>query len=210
MIRISAFKSLDPMAQGFTRDVSVRWALEESELSYETVLVSAEERKSESYIQKHPFSQIPAYEDNGINFFESGAIVLHIAEKSVLLLPKESQARASVQSWMFAAMNTIDPVVKNFEQVEYFTPDEEWARLRKAGAIEAAQRRLSQLANHLQNREYLVDQFSAADILMTMSLRNLGPSDLFMMLPAIVTYVQRCEARPAFQKAMAKHMASYS
>jgi len=210
MIKISAMRSIPPMVEGYVRDVSLRWALAEVGLEYEVQLVDADDRKTGSYRQRQPFGQVPWYEEDGLVLFESGAIVLHIAEKSHHLLPKDAAARARTKSWMFAATSTIDPVIKNFEEVEYFGNDAEWARLRRPDALAAVKERLDQLAQALGTREYLENVFTGADLLMVMALRNLGPAEVLHAIPSLVQYVQRCEARTGFQTALAKHKAIYA
>ena len=198
------------MAQGYVRDLVPRWALEELGLSYQVRQVNREERTSEQYLKLQPFGQVPVYEEDGLVLFESGAIALHIAEKSEMLMPKDKKSQAQVKAWMFAVANSLDPHVRNFQQIEFFSADEEWAPLRRPAMIAGLKICLQPLEKYLDGREYLVNEFSAADILMTVILRNIGPDALITSSPNLNHYIHRCESRPAFQTALTKQIASFS
>jgi len=210
VIRVSAFRWVPPFAQGLVRDLRVRWALEEAGLAYEERLIGPEDQKSESYRRMQPFGQVPVYEEDGLVLFESGAIVLHIAERSEVLMPSEPNARARTKAWMFAALNSMEPHLQNFSALDVFYAKEEWAKLRRPSALEAAQGRLDALADWLKGRDYLEDRFTAGDLLMTTVLRILRQTDLVEKMPVLEAYRQRCEARPAFQKALAAQMAPFA
>ena len=188
----------------------MRWALEEAGLPYEERLISVEESKSESHRGMQPFGQVPVYEEDGLVLFESGAIVLHIAERSEVLMPSEPNARARTKSWMFAALNSVETQVQNFAALDLFFAKEEWAKLRRPSALEAAQARLNALADWLKGKEYLEDRFTAGDLLMTTVLRIARDTDLIAKMPVLEDYRLRCEARPAFQKALAAQMAPFA
>jgi glutathione S-transferase len=206
-IRLSAFRSLPPFAQGLARDFRVRWALEEAGIPYEENLIGPEDQATESYRALQPFGQIPAIEANGLPLFESGAIVLHIAEQSEALMPSDPAGRARVTCWAFAALNSIEPRVAALAEIDQFHADAEWAKLRRPAVEQAAKARLAMLAARFNGRDYLENRFTAADILMTTVLRSLRRSDILTQFPALEAYRLRCEARPAFQKAMADHLA---
>ncbi len=210
MIRVSAFRWVPPFAQGLVRDLRVRWALEEAGLAYEEQLIGPEDQKSESYRRMQPFGQVPVYEEDGLVLFESGAIVLHIAERSEVLMPSEPKARARTQTWMFAALNSIEPQLQNFTSLDLFFAKEEWAKLRRPSALEMAQSRLTALSNWLEGRDYLEERFTAGDLLMTTVLRIARHTDLVAKMPVLEAYRLRCEARPAFQKALAAQMAPFA
>jgi glutathione S-transferase len=208
MIRVSAFRWVPPFAQGLVRDLRVRWALEEAGIAYEQRLIGPEEQKSASYRALQPFGQVPAYEEDDLVLFESGAIVLHIAERSDVLMPSDSAARARTKTWMFAALNTVEPPVLFLNQID----------MQKGGA-DPAQRetvagrvnmRLASLSERLAGRDYLEDRFTAADLLMTSVLRILRRTDMLAAMPVLGAYQNRCEARPAFQKALADQMANFA
>ncbi len=210
MIRVSAFKWVPPFAQGLVRDLRVRWALEEAGLPYEERLIGPEDQKSESYRLMQPFGQVPTYEEDGLVLFESGAIVLHIAERSEVLMPKEPKARARTQAWIFAALNSVEQHVQTFTSLDFFYAKEEWAKLRRPSALEMVQSRLTVLAKWLEGREYLEDRFTAGDLMMTTVLRIARETDLLKKQPVLEAYRQRCEARPAFQKALAAQLAPFA
>jgi glutathione S-transferase len=206
-IRVSAFRSLPPFAQGLARDFRVRWALEEAGLPYQERLIGPEDQGTEAYRALQPFGQIPAIEIGNLPLFESGAIVLHIAEQSEALMPRDPAGRARVTCWAFAALNSIEPRVSALAEIDVFNADAEWAKLRRPAVEQALMARLTALAARFNGRDYLEDRFTAADILMTTVLRVLRHTDLLAQFPALEAYRLRCEARLAFQKAMADHLA---
>jgi glutathione S-transferase len=210
MIRVSAFRWVPPFARGLVRDLRVRWALEEAGLPYEERLIGPEDQTSDGYRRLQPFGQVPTYEEDGLVLFESGAIVLHVAERSEALLPSDPRRRARVTAWMFAALNTMEPRIQNLAEIDLFHAGEEWAKLRRPAAVEAAKARLATLAGWLGGRDYLEDRFTAADLLMTTVLRILRHTDLLQEEPALGAYKDRCEARPAFTKALADQMAAFA
>ncbi len=211
MINCYAFGSVPPFAQGLVRDLRVRWALEEAGLPHRVTLVGDREgaMPRSAYRAIQPFGQIPAIEDGDLTLFESGAIVLHVAERSAALLPEDPATRAHVIQWMFAALNTIEPPIQQLAAIDLFHASERWAEERRPAAVEFVQRRLAELAACLDGRTHLVDSFSAADILMTSVLRILRHTDLLQEQPALLAYKERCEARPAFRKALADQMAAF-
>jgi glutathione S-transferase len=200
MITISAFEWVPDFARGQVRDLRLRWALEEAGLPYRTRLVSlGAEQASTAYRALQPFGQVPYFEEDGFTLFESGAIVLHIGERSEALLPKDAAARARAEQWLFAALNSIEPFIQQVASIDYFYKDEEWAKLRRPGAHEFAQLRLKQLADNLGDKPYLDgDRFTAGDLMMTTVLRILPP---IIEDPRLIAYVERCTDRPAFQRA---------
>jgi len=210
MIRVSAFRWVPPFAQGLVRDLRVRWALEEAGLPYEERLIGPEDQKSESYRRMQPFGQVPTYEEDGLVLFESGAIVLHIAERSEVLMPSEPNARARTQAWVFAALNSVEPHMQNFAALDLFFAKEEWAKLRRPSALAMIQSRLTDLARWLEGREYLEDRFTAGDLMMTTVLGIPRHTDLVTKMPVLEAYRLRCEARPAFQRALAAQMAPFA
>jgi glutathione S-transferase len=211
MINCYAFGSVPPFAQGLVRDLRVRWALEEAGLPYRVTLIGdgAGRLPPSAYRAVQPFGQVPAIQDGDFTLFESGAIVFYVAERSDALLPDDPPARAHVIQWMFAALNTIEIPIQELVGLDLFHADESWARERRPAAVESVRRRLAVLASCLDGREHLVEYFSAADILMTSVLRILRHTDLLDEVPVLLAYKQRCEARPAFAKALADQMAAF-
>jgi glutathione S-transferase len=209
MITVTAFRWAPPFVHGLVRDVRVRWALEEAGLPYRERLIGREEQGSEDYRRMQPFGQVPVFEENGLVLFESGAIVMHIGERSDVLVPREPHARARTHAWMIAALNSVEPALAALVQVE-MERDAEWARLRRPAALEFAKKRLACVSHWLRDREYLEGRFTAADLLMTAVFRNLRHmEDLWAEMPDLAAYRARCEARPAFVRAVAAQMAVF-
>jgi glutathione S-transferase len=203
MITISAFKWVPDFARGQVRDLRVRWALEEAGLPYKTRLLEQGDQDKPEYRALQPFGQVPILEDDGLVLFESGAIVLHIGERCEALLPREAGARARATQWLIAALNSIEPFVMNVALIDLFYANEEWAKLRRPGAVEFAQRRLSALSKSLAEKPFLDgDRFTAGDLMMSTVLRILKHTDLVSRDPRLSAYVDRCTARPAFKRAL--------
>jgi len=212
MIRVTAFRWVPPFAQGLVRDLRVRWALEEAGLPYVEHLIGFDDQKSDRYRALQPFGQVPVLEEDDTAMFESGAIVLHIAERSPALMPDDGAERERVRTWMFAALNSIEPPIMMFN----------FMGLQPGGVPAGAQglhetiagwigMRLDNLAKFLGDREHLVaDRFTAADLLMTTVLRILRNTDLVAQRPSLEAYKQRGEARPAFRKALDAQMAAFA
>jgi glutathione S-transferase len=210
MIRITAFRWVPPFAQGLVRDLRVRWALEEAGFPYEVRLIGPADQASPEYRRLQPFGQVPVFEDGELTLFESGAIVQHIARQSPTLMPADAAGQARVMAWLFAAMNSVEPSISNLASIDLFYPDEQWAKLRRPGAVEAVEGRLSKLSDWLDGRDYLENRFTVADLLMTSVLRNLRHTDIVERMPVLEAYRERCVARPAFQKALSDQMATFA
>jgi glutathione S-transferase len=207
MITVYAFRWVPPFARGQVRDLRVRWALEEAGLPYRTHLLEAGEKDTAEYRALQPFGQVPAFEEDGRALFESGAIVLHIGERSDALLPSDPHARARATQWVIAALNSVEPYVMAVAMAELFHAGEEWARLRGPGARALAERRVQQVADALGDRPYLDgERFTAGDLLMASVLRIIP--DL-VAGPKLAAYVERCTARPAFKRALAAQLADF-
>jgi glutathione S-transferase len=204
-IEIVTFDWVPDFARSYVRDFRVRWALEEAGLGYRTDPISAVHRPP-AYFAEQPFGQVPAYREGDVRMFESGAIVLHIAERSEALLPSDPAARARALCWMFAAMNSIEPMLLELTNVDLFAREEEWAKLRRPSLVATIDKRLGQLAAALGDRDYLEGRFTAGDLLMASALRALDHTDLLAAPPALAAYQQRCLARPAFAAAIAAQL----
>lgn len=208
-IRVTAFKWAPPFVQGLVRDIRVRWALEEAGLPYTEKLLEFGAQNTPEHRAMQPFGQVPVYEEEGLTLFESGSIVMHIGEKSPVLLPREPAARARVRTWMIAALNSVEPHVQALAVIDLFHAKEQWAQLRRPGAVDVAQSRLIAVAAALGDREYLVSEFSGADLLMATVLRLLRHTTIVSDIPVLAAYQARCEARPAFQRALADQLATF-
>jgi glutathione S-transferase len=211
MIRLTAFRWVPPFAQGLVRDLRPRWALEEAGIPYEVQLIGQEDQKSAEYRKRQPFGQVPVLDDGEISLFESGSIVLHIAEKSPALMPQNAAGRARVRTWVIAALNSVEQHVQNLATIDLFNPDKAWAIERRPAAVEMLMDRLGKLNTWLEGEEYLEeDRFTAADLMMTTVLRNLRHTDILKKdFPMLEKYRLRCEARPAFGKALAAQMKTF-
>jgi glutathione S-transferase len=210
MIRISAFRWVPPFARGLVKDLRVRWALEEAGLPYETRLLGLGDQKSKDYRAMQPFGQVPVYEEDGLVLFESGAILMHIARKSEVLMPADPRVQARTTAWMFAALNSIEPRVQGLTSLDLFHAEEEWAKARRPGALKEVHERLADLSGWLDGRDYLENRFTVADLLMTTVLHILRHTDVVAQTPTLEAYRLRCEARPAFARALAAQMADFT
>jgi glutathione S-transferase len=210
VITISAFRWVPDFARGQVRDLRVRWALEEAGLPYETRLLEQGDQDKPEYRALQPFGQVPILEEEGLVLFESGAIVLHIGERSETLLPSEACARARAKQWLVAALNSIEPFMMNVASIDIFYANEEWAKLRRPGAVEFVQRRLSALSKSLGNNPFLDgDRFTAGDLMMATVLRILNHTDIVSSDERLAAYVERCTARPAFKRALAAQIGDF-
>ena len=210
MIKLTAYRSVPPFAQGLGRDVRVRWALEEAGLPYEERLIGPDDQASAAYRALQPFGQVPAIETDELKRFESGAIVLHIAERSEALMPSDPNGQARTRAWMFAALNSVEPPIDKLAEIDLFHAGEAWAIARRPMVVEMVQNRLTALESWLDGRDYLEDRFTAGDLLMTTVLRTLRHTDIVTGRPTLKAYQERCEARPAFQKALADHLRPFA
>lgn len=206
-ITITVFERAFDEGRGLARDMRVRWALEEVGQPYEVRLVPWEKFKEEAHLARNPFGQIPTYEEGDLVLFESGAIVLHIAERFPGLLPKDPNARARAIMWMFAALSTIEPPIVDRDVVEYFEAGKTWQSERFAMVDERIRGRLSQLVASMGDAEWLDGVFSAADVIMVHVLRRLEGSGLLEEYPTLVAYIARAEERPAYRRAFAAQLA---
>jgi len=203
MITISAFKWVPEFAQGQVRDLRARWALEEAGLPYQTRLLELGDQDKPDYRALQPFGQVPILQEGDLSLFESGAIVLHIGERSEALLPKDAGARARAVQWLIAALNSIEPHIMNVAVIDLIYSNEEWAKLRRPGAVEFVKRRLSSLSKSLGDKSYLDgDRFTAGDLMMATVLRILKNTDIVTSDKRLAAYVDRCTARPAFRRAL--------
>jgi glutathione S-transferase len=206
MITISAFKWVPDFAHGQVRDLRVRWALEEAGLPYHAHLIGAEDQNTQGYRALQPFGQVPAFEDGDVKLFESGAIVMHIAETSDALMPRDASGRARARTWMFAALSTIEPHVQQLALIDLFNADKEWAKEHRPAVVDMVKKRLGELSAWMKERDYLEGRFTGGDLLMVTVLRGLRQTALLKEYPVLDAYRERCEARPGFARALAAQM----
>jgi glutathione S-transferase len=210
MITIYSYRWVPDLVRGLVRDLRVRWALEEAGLDYQEWLIGlGEDQDSPAFRACQPYGQIPVYEEEGLVLFESGAIVQHIGEKSEALLPRDPAARARAICWLFSALNSVEPFVQQLAEIDLFHGDAAWAAERRPQVEPWVKRRLSEVAAALGDKDYLEGQFTVGDLMMTTVLRNLRHTDLVAAEPVVQAYLARCEARPAFQRALTDHLASF-
>jgi glutathione S-transferase len=208
-IEISAFNWVPDFARGLVRDMRLRWAMEEAGLSYRVRLLDAMAERPQDYFHEQPFGQVPIFIEGDIRMFESGAILLHLGERSEVLLPRDEAGRTRAMCWVVAALNSIEPMIFELVNIDIFNEGQEWARLRRPEAEEKVRNRLKLLSDWLGDKQYLEDRFTVADLLMTTVLRNLRHTKLVAEHPNLAAYVERCQARPAFARALAAQKADF-
>ena len=207
---ITAFQQSPDRGRGLARDMPVRWALEEVGQPYDVRLLTFGAMKEPAHRAVHPFGQIPTFEDGDLALFESGAIVLHIAQQHAGLLPTDANARARAIAWMFAAQSTIEPPILDLQIAILLERDKPWHEARLPLVKDRIRDRLRLLSQHLGEADWLDGGFSAGDLMMICVLRRLGRSGLLGEYPDLVAYVARGEARPAFRRAFEAQLAVFT
>jgi glutathione S-transferase len=207
---ITAFRQSPDRGRGLARDMRVRWALEEVGQPYNVRLVTFSEMKEAAHLALHPFGQIPTYEEGDLVLFESGAIVVHIAERHTGLLPDDTNARARAITWVFAALNTVEPPIVERGAIILFERDKPWYQERLLVAEGHVRNRLRDLANRLGDSDWLEGEFSAADLLMASVLLRLGTLEMLDEYPNLAAYVSRATARPAYKRAFDAQLAVFN
>ena len=206
-VTITAFERSPDGGRGLARDTRVRWALEEAGQPYEVRLVSFRAMKEPAHLARHPFGQIPTYEDGDLTLFETGAIVFHIAERHAGLLPDDAHARARAITWMFAALNTVEPPILDLSTARILESDKPWAEARLPLVKDRIRDRLRPLSARLGDADWLDGAFSAGDLMMVSVLLRLRMSGTLNEYPNLAAYVARGEARPAYQRAFDAQLA---
>jgi glutathione S-transferase len=206
---ITAFESSPDRGKGLARDTRIRWTLEELGQAYEVRLLSFSDLKQPGHQALHPFGQIPTYEEAGLALFESGAIVLHLAERHPGLLPADTNARMRAIAWMFAALNTVEPPIVERSMAWILEREETWYAQRQAVLDERVRRRLGELSRRLGEADWLDGAFSAGDLLMVSVLLRLQSSGMVDEYPNLAAFVARATARPAYQRAFEAQLAVF-
>ena len=206
-ITITAFERSPDGGKGLARDTRVRWALEEVGQPYEVRLVSFRAMKEPAHLAVHPFGQIPTYEEGDLALFETGSIVFHIAERHAGLLPDDADARARAITWLFAALNTVEPPILDLSNAKVLEADKPWSKERLPLVADRVRSRLKQLSARLKDGEWLDGAFSAGDLMMASVLLRLRASGILDEFPNLAAYVARGEARPAYKRAFAAQRA---
>jgi glutathione S-transferase len=207
---ITAFEASPDRGQGLARDTRVRWALEEVGLPYEVRLVSFKSMKEPAHLALNPFGQIPTYEEGDLALFETGAIVLHIAQRHKGLLPDDANARARAVSWVFAAVNTVEPPILELANARLIERDMSWSGERMPIVQNRVRDRLKPLSARLTDTEWLDGNFSAGDLMMVHVLQRLKPSGMLGEDENLAAYVARGEAREAYKRAFAAQLAVFA
>ena len=206
---ISVFKQSPDRGRGLARDLRVRWALEEAGQPYDVRLLTFSEMKEPAHLARHPFGQIPTYEEGDLALFESGAIVFHIAERHAGLLPEDANARLRAITWMFAALNTVEPPLVECGMAILFERDKPWYEQRQRLLEDRARKTLGELSNRLGDAEWLDGGFNAGDLMMVGVLFRSKGTGILDGFPNLLAYVARGEARPAFRRAFDAQLAVF-
>ncbi len=209
-ITITAFERSPDRGRGLARDMRVRWALEEVGQPYDVRLLSFKAMKEPAHLALHPFGQIPTYEEGDLALFESGAIVFHIAERHRGLLPDDANARARAITWMFAALNTVEPPIFDRDLATILERDQPWYEQRLRTLDDSIRNRLGSLSRRLGDAEWLDGAFSAGDLLMVTVLRRSQRAGMLAEFPNLAAYVARGEARPAYKRAFDAQLAVFT
>jgi glutathione S-transferase len=207
-IEITAFEWVPEFAQGLVRDLRVRWALEEAGIDYRVRLVGQE--RPPEYLLEQPFDQVPCFNDGKVRIFETGAIVQYIGEKSQRLLPRDQQGKFRAIQWTCAALNSVEPAFINLLLIDLFFVGQEWAAMRRPGAEDFARLKLRRISEWLGDKEWLEGgRFTIGDLMMVTVLRFLRHNDLVAQVPNLAAYLERGQARPAFQQALNDQLAVF-
>jgi glutathione S-transferase len=209
-ITITAFERSPDGGKGLARDMRVRWALEEVGQPYDVRLLSFKAMKEPAHLALHPFGQIPTYEEGDLALFETGAIVFHIAERHAGLLPDDANGRARAITWMFAALNTVEPPIVEREMAMILERDEAWYEQRLRRLEESVRKRLRELSACLGDADWLEGDFTAGDLMMVTVLLRLKGSGMLDDYPNLSAYLARGEARPAYKRAFDAQLAVFT
>jgi glutathione S-transferase len=208
MYTLTTLETVPPFAVGYVRDLRVRWALEEAGQPYQVRAVSFDDAKLPAYRREQPFGQVPVLHDGDAVLFETGAILLHLADKHPALL--QSTDRAQSTMWMFAALNSVEPYLANLAMFDLLSANEPWAAQQRPGLEQMALKRLGDLDAWLAGRDYLAGGFGVADIMMASVLRLMDSAKLVDRFPSLSAYKERCLSRPAFRKAHADQVSHFA
>ena len=206
---VTAFEWVPPFARGLVRDLRVRWALEEIGRPYDIELLNARAPRPDEYLARQPFDQVPAFRDGDLDIFETGAILLYLGEQDELLLPSAPKARWEAISWLFSALNSVEPVIVRIVSYDIFHKDKPWSPDAREASVGLCRQKLKRVNDALADKEWLAGQFSIADIAMVTVLNNLRHTDLVAEYPALAEYHSRGTARPAYQRALEAQMADF-
>lgn len=206
---ITAFRWVPPFAQGLVRDLRIRWALEEIGRPYRVRLLDAMNPRPPEYFLEQPFGQVPAYRDDEVQLFESGAILIHLGFQDERLLPRDHTAKMRAIAWLIASLNSVEPTFFELIAIDIFNKGQEWTKERRPQVVDRIDGRLGLLSEALGDKEWLEDRFTIGDLMLVAALRQLRHTDLIGQHPNIAALVARGEARPAFQRALADQLSVF-
>ena len=207
---ITAFRWVPDFAAGLVRDLRIRWALEEIGRPYRVRLLDALNPRPAHYFLEQPFGQVPAYRDDDVHLFESGAILIHLGLGDERLLPADANGRGRAIAWLVAALNSVEPAILELSAIDLFHRGQDWTRERRPQVIDKIRERLRLLADALENRDWFEGRFTIGDLMVVSVLRNLRHTGLVAEQPRLAALVQRGEARPAFRQAMSDQLAVFA
>ena len=207
---ITAFRWVPDFAAGLVRDLRIRWALEEIGRPYRVRLLDATNPRPADYFDEQPFGQVPAYRDQTVQLFESGAILIHLGQEEEVLLPAERNARMRAVAWLIAALNSVEPMIFELVNIDIFNRGQDWTKERRPQVVDRIDKRLGLLSEALGDQEWFEDRFSIGNLMMVSVLRNLRHTDLVARHANLAELVRRGEARPAFQRALADQLAVFA
>jgi glutathione S-transferase len=206
---LTAFEWVPEFARGLVRDLRVRWALEEIGRPYDTELLNARAPRPDEYLARQPFDQVPAFENAGLKIWETGAILLYLGELDERLLPGAGQDRWTAISWLFSALNSVEPVIQRIVHYDIFHKDKPWAPDAREACLGLCQQKLKRVNDALEHKDWLAGRFSIADIAMVTVLNNLRHTDLVADYPSLAAYKRRGEDRPAYKRALDAQFADF-
>ncbi len=207
---VTAFDWVPDFAKGLVRDLRVRWACEEIGAPYAVEKFGAAAPRPEGYVQWQPFEQVPAFRDGDLELFETGAILLYLAEKHGALLPKNEQARWQAIAWVFAGLNSVEPVFQRYFAYAVFNAGKDWAEGAKEAVLPLLRQKLKRVSDALGDKDWLAGEFSIADIMMVTVLNNLRETDFVAEFPNLAAYHARGMARDAYQRALAAQIDDFT
>ena len=206
---VTAFRWVPSFAEGLVRDLRIRWALEEIGRPYRVRLLDALNPRPADYFHEQPFGQVPAFRDDDVRLFESGAILIHLGLGDERLLPTDANGRGRAIAWLIAALNSVEPMIFELVNIDIFNRGEDWTKERRPQVVEKIEARLKLLADALGNKDWFEDRFTIGDLTMVSVLRNLRHTDLIAGQPRLADFIARGEARPAFQRALSDQLAVF-
>ena len=206
---VTAFHWVPEFARGLVRDLRVRWALEEIGRPYDSELLNARSPRPDEYLARQPFDQVPAFRDGDLQIFETGAILLYLGEHDERLLPAGGQARWTAISWLFSALNSVEPFIMRITHYDLFHKDKPWMPDAREAQLPLCRKKLERVSDALAGQDWLAGEFSIADIAMVTVLNNLRHTDLVAEYPSLAAYHGRGTARPAYKRALDAQFADF-